>query len=198
MSDVKDAPSGTQDTSTSDKAKTQQPRVQLDGLEWRVANALFETQLGLARTYACRGSVREAEYFQEQAEELGRVLGSVAMTAQSLLQKADLQTTLGSLDNARAAMEEARTLVQCENGLHEVDILCTIGDRLLLCSEEEEAKGIFDEAAKTLKQRQEVSDSLDKLVWKGRKPEVKDAFAPVLQAKILRQQGLRCDWKIRV
>ncbi|KAL5499098.1 ESP1 [Sanghuangporus vaninii] len=194
MSDVKDTLPGSDgpiavvECGARGSTKSPQSLVHLDALEWRIANSLFETQLALSRAYALRGSVREAEYFEQQAEELAHVLGSPTMTLHALLQKSELKMGLRSMESSLTTLEEATRLAPGADGLHEIDVHRALGDRLLLCSHEKEAQGEFDLAAGTLAKATKRFGSFDKLAPSTSKSEIEDAFVPVLQAKILRQK----------
>ncbi|KAL5522623.1 hypothetical protein ACEPAG_8640 [Sanghuangporus baumii] len=194
MSDVHNALPGSDGPITvvecgkGDSTRLTQSLVQLDALEWRIANSLFGTQLALSRAYALRGSVREAEYFERQAEELAHVLGSSTMTLQALLQKSELQVALRNVESSLVTLEAATRLTPGADGLHEIDVHRSLGDRLLLCSQEKVAQGEFDLAAGTLAKTMKRFDSFDKLAPRTSKSEIEDAFVPVLQAKILRQK----------
>ena len=201
MSDVKDAlpesggPIAVAECGKGDSTRVPQLPTQLDGLEWRIANALFETQLALSQAYCLRGSVREAEYFEQQAEELARVLGSSAMSLRALLQKSELQMSLRNLGDAEKTLEAATQLARDPRGLHAVDVHRAVGERLILCSQEEEAQGRLDQAAGVLAKETKNFDVLDKLVPNRSNSEIEDVFAPVAQAKILRQKGeLSCPF----
>ncbi|KAL5480941.1 ESP1 [Sanghuangporus weigelae] len=194
MSDVQDAlpgsdgPIAVAECGKGDSTRLRQSLVQPDALEWRISNSLFVTQLALSRAYALRGSVREAEYFERQAEELAHVLGSPTMTFHALLQKSELQMALRSVESSLTTLEAATRLASDADGLHEIDVHRALGDCLLLCSQEKEAQGEFDLAAGTLAKTMKVFGSFDKLAPKTSKSEIQDAFVPVPQAKILSQK----------
>ena len=190
MSEIKESLQSTQSSgSSTTAAKTRRTRVPLDGLEWRISNALLETQLSLAQTYAVRGSAREAEYFQEQAEELARVLGSSALLIRSLILKAELKMALGCPHDANSVLEEVMELSRNAGYLNEADIHRSIGDHLVASSMEADADSEFKQAAETLTKTQIAFDDLERRISQSSKLDSTDTFAPVLQAKILRQQG---------
>ncbi|EJC97616.1 uncharacterized protein FOMMEDRAFT_171563 [Fomitiporia mediterranea MF3/22] len=165
-----------------------QPQVQLDALEWRIANALLQTQLALVHSYALRGSVRESEYFEQQAEEFARTLGGSAMTARALIQKAELQLTMGSLDDVQKSFEEAKHLLEDRTDLEKVDLHRAVGDHLILHAKESDADSEFTQAVNLLAETKQTFEAVDEIALRTAKSDAEKIFAPVLQAKILRQQ----------
>ncbi|THH12059.1 hypothetical protein EW145_g215 [Phellinidium pouzarii] len=123
-----------------------------DGLEWRIANGLLGTLLGLSHAYACRGSAREAEYFAKQAEDLARELHAPAMTARALLRRSEVLMYLGKAEEAQKIVAEAAELVENVKGfgLDAADACRLKGDHLLMLTHEEEAQSEYVDAMKML------------------------------------------------
>ncbi|KAH8113830.1 peptidase family C50-domain-containing protein [Phellopilus nigrolimitatus] len=193
MSDLKDAlpnanVGGSQQSSDKvSESKAAQPRSNLDGLEWRVANALFGTMLALADAYARRGSPRDAEYFAQQAADLADVLRAPVMTARALLRKSEIQLAMGQFEEAQKSLVDAAALVEDVGGLEVADMRRLRGDVLLRQGQDEEAQSEYAEASKILAESALEFNAFDAMVSVSESSEPKDAFVPVLNAMILRQ-----------
>lgn len=61
---------------------------------------MLETTLSLASVYLRRGSVREAEYFIREAEQLGNSINAPALVCRALAMKVEVQLQLRQLDTA--------------------------------------------------------------------------------------------------
>ena len=78
-----------------------------NGLEWQIAEGMLETTLSLASVYLRRGSVREAEYFIREAEQLASSINAPALLAQALTMKVEVQLQLRQLDTALTTLHAA-------------------------------------------------------------------------------------------
>ena len=94
-------------TATVHKSIHRGARSFTDGQEWRIATMLLETMHALCRLYFIRGSVREAEYFADQAEQLARALQSPIQVVQALLRKSEIHLYLGQIDCSEEEVGEA-------------------------------------------------------------------------------------------
>ena len=163
---------------------------QLDGLEWRIACSLLNTQIRLSKTYAKRGSAREADYFSQQAEGLARVLHSSAWTARALLLRSDIQNLLGLENEAREALVEATELMKGRTESTVVKAQLISGERMIIKKEEDDAREEFEKAMEVLENLKKELNPIDKWAVEASKATLSDdGFAPVLRARILRQQG---------
>ena len=82
-----------------------------NGLEWQIAEGMFETTLSLASAYLRRGSVREAEYFIREAEQLASSLNAPALLCRALAMKVEVQLQLRQLDTALTTLRAATNTV---------------------------------------------------------------------------------------
>ena len=191
MSDLKDAlpDAPRRSPERSPEPKSTPVVTQLDGLEWRIANALLSTQLCLSEAYAIRGSAREAEYFTMQAEELARILGSQTMVSRALLLHSEVRLALGQSDEALRMLTEAMELIDGLGNLDIVDLNRALGDQLVRQANEGDAQAKFDTAMDVLSKMESSCAVINKSIAPGRKPDGEEFFAPLQQGKILRQLG---------
>lgn len=76
---------------------------------------------GLCHAYFIRGSVREAEYFAQQAEELAQALNAPAMVGRAIAKRAELQLHQGLLKEGYSSVTQAIESLQDLPGLDMAD-----------------------------------------------------------------------------
>ena len=139
-------------------------RAYTNGLEWQIAEGMFETTLSLASAYLRRGSVREAEYFIREAEQLANSLNAPALICRALTTKVEAQLKLRQLEGAlitlRAATDTLNTLNDITGpdaaGLHKLH-----GEYNELLYQNNDAQIRYTEALKMLEELDGMFSGLD-------------------------------------
>ncbi len=139
-------------SSASSNPKLHYARTSTNGLEWQIAEGMFETTLSIANVYFRRGSVREAEYFVRESERFARSMNAPAMLGRALALQVELQLQLRQLDTAlttlRAATDVLNDMTSPDAaGLHK---LCGEYNELLL--QDKDARLQYAEALKMLEE----------------------------------------------
>ncbi|KAH9171315.1 peptidase family C50-domain-containing protein [Lactarius sanguifluus] len=105
-------------SSASSNPKLHHARASTNGLEWQIAEGMFETTLSIANVYFRRGSVREAEYFIRESERFARSMNAPAMLGRALALQVELQLQLRQLDTALTTLHAATDVL---NGMTSPD-----------------------------------------------------------------------------
>lgn len=128
-----------------------------DGLEWQAAEGLLDTLLSLERLYAARGSVREAEHFARQAQDLAESLNAPTMKSRALARVGEILLRLGNIHEGNTAITEAAELVQDVFGPDRAEIHRLHGQVSEMSADKSNARNLYEAAMSTL---QEVSNML--------------------------------------
>ena len=132
-----------------------------NGIEWQIAEGMFETTLSLARVYIRRGSVREAEYFIREAEQLASSLNAPALLCQALAMKVDVQLQLRQLDTALTTLCAARDALKDTAGLDAAGLRKLQGEHSELLLQEKDAQLKYAEALRTLEELDKMFSGLE-------------------------------------
>ncbi|KAI9438648.1 peptidase family C50-domain-containing protein [Lactarius indigo] len=150
-------------SSTSSNPKLHHARASTNGLEWQIAEGMFETTLSIANVYFQRGSVREAEYFIRESERFARSMNAPAMLSRALALQAELQLQLRQLDTAlttlRAATDVLNDMTSPDAaGLHKLR-----GEYNELVLQDKDARLQYAEALKMLEELDKTFSGLGPL-----------------------------------
>jgi separase len=136
-------------------------RVFTNGLEWQIAEGMFETTLSLASAYLRRGSVREAEYFIREAEQLATSFNAPAMICRALTMKVEVQLQLRQLDTAlntlRAATDTLNDIVNPDAA----ELRKLHGEYNELLLQNKDAQLLYTEALRMLEELDKMFSGLD-------------------------------------
>ncbi|KAJ6475784.1 cysteine peptidase C50 [Mycena vitilis] len=167
-------------------------RPAMGGLEWRVSEGLLATLFALCEAYHTRGSVREAEYFAQQAYDLALSLNAPAMAGRALAKKGELQLHQRHLQEAHDTFTQAADLLQNLPGKDTADIQRLCGDYNQLSSQDKHAQQLYEEATRMLEEMDQTFGVFDGITLGPRKSTesataVKEILLPELFAIVLRQ-----------
>lgn len=122
----------------------------LDGLEWRIGDALMHTMLLISRLYYKRGLAREAEYFAQQVGDLAKSLRSPGMMSRALASKGEVQLMLGQLKDAQETLSDAAALVDNVLGVDAAETRRLQGDHFLLAELTTDAQTMYSDAIRII------------------------------------------------
>lgn len=128
----------------------------MEAIEWKISQGLLATMLSLCDAYSSRGSVREAEYFAEQAMKLAISINAPVMCGRALVKTSQLQLHRGFLDEAQKTLVEACRVLQDMPGVDSAEVLRINGELKERIAEYEDAQDQFEQSKQTL-------DDLNKL-----------------------------------
>jgi separase len=148
----KTSPIKDENHSTSSGVTLHHARVLTNGLEWEVAEGLLETTLSLARLYLLRGSVREAEYFIREAEQLASSMNAPAPICRALAMKVEVQLQLRQLDAALSTLRAASDTLNDMAGPDTAKLRKLYGEHSELLSHNRDALLQYTEALKMLEE----------------------------------------------
>jgi separase len=114
-------------------------RSSMSGIEWRIAEGLLTSMFALQRMYFLRGSVREAEYFCRQAEELALAINAPIMAARARGRKGEILLFQGHVEDAYKSLQKAQEYLGSVGGLESVTTYRLLADHQQRVSEAEEA-----------------------------------------------------------
>lgn len=129
----------------------------MDGLEWRISSGLLETLFHLCQAYFTRGSVREAEYFAQQAADLAESLNAPAMIARALTKKGELQLHQGLLQEGYENFAQAVGILQDLPGMDAADVHRLQG-------EYKQRNALHEDAQQSFELAREILEELNKTV----------------------------------
>jgi separase len=152
--------SPTKDDNLSPDPKLHYARTSTNGLEWHIAEGMFETTLSIANVYFRRGSVREAEYFVRESERFARSMNAPAMLCRALALQVELQLQLRHLDTALTTLRAATDVLndmKCPDaaGLHKLR-----GEYNELLLQDTDARVQYAEALKMLEELDKTFSAL--------------------------------------
>ena len=150
-------------SSTNPNPKLQYARASTNGLEWLIAEGMFETTLSIANVYFRRGSVREAEYFVRESERFARSMNAPAMLCRALALQAELQLQLRQPETALATLSAATDVLNDLTspdaaGLHKLR-----GEYNELLLQDKDARLQYAEALKMLEELDKTYSGLGSL-----------------------------------
>jgi separase len=111
---------------------------------------MFETTLSLSRVYLRRGSVREAEYFIREAEQLATSINAPALLCRALTMKVEVQLQLRQLDTALTTLRAATNALNDVTGPDAAELSKLYGEHSELLLQDKDAQLQYTEALKTL------------------------------------------------
>jgi tetratricopeptide (TPR) repeat protein len=123
-----------------------------NGLEWQIAESMLETTLLLASVYLRRGSVREAEYFIREAEQLASSINAPALLCRALAMKAEVQLQLRQLDTALTTLHAATNVLNDITGPDAAKLRMLHGEHSELLLQDKDAQQQYAEALKMLEE----------------------------------------------
>lgn len=138
------------DSRSTDRPTSLAHKRLMDGMEWRIIEGLVSTLLTLTQTYFTRGSSREAEYFAQQALDLAESVNAPAMAARALMRKGEIQLCQRQLDAGRDSLSKAAELLQDLPGVDAADMRRLKGDWNRLNEQDQDARGLYEEASAKL------------------------------------------------
>ncbi|KAG6831576.1 hypothetical protein H0H87_004795 [Tephrocybe sp. NHM501043] len=97
-------------------------RTSMDGLEWRITEGLVATLFSIIEVYVKRGSVREAEYFVQQAQDLAESLNAPILVSRALAKKGEIHLHQGHLETSLECLTTATTLLEKTPGVERIDV----------------------------------------------------------------------------
>jgi separase len=136
-------------------------RAYANGLEWQIAEGMFETTLSLASAYLRRGSVREAEYFIREAEQLAKSLNAPALICRALAMKVEAQLKLRQLEGALTTLRAATDILNDVTGPDAAGLHKLHGEYNELLSQNKDAQLRYTEALKMLEELDRMFSGLD-------------------------------------
>lgn len=164
MSSESGKPSPTKDenhSSAGSIAVLHRVRAYTNGLEWQIAEGMFETTLSLASAYLRRGSVREAEYFIREAEQLANSLNAPALICRALAMKVEAQLKLRQLEGALNTLRAATDTLNDITGPDAARLHKLHGEYNELLSQNKDAQLRYTEALKMLEELDRIFSGLD-------------------------------------
>ncbi|KAJ7632765.1 cysteine peptidase C50 [Roridomyces roridus] len=161
-------------------------RPSMGRLEWCVSEGLLATLFALCEAYSTRGSVREAEYFAQQAFDLASSLNAPAMAARALARKGELQLHQRLLSEAHGAFMQAADLLQKLPGKDTANIQRLCGDYNQLNSQDKDAQQLYEEATRMLGELDQTLGVLEIIPRRLSEPAL-ETVLPELLATVLRQ-----------
>ncbi|KAJ7598753.1 cysteine peptidase C50 [Mycena floridula] len=165
------------------KSYTQRPS--MDSLEWRISQGLLGTMFALIQAYFARGSVREAEYFVQQAEELAEALNAPAMVARAVAKKGELQIHQGLLVEGNGTVAKALGLLQGLPGVDAADIHRLRADYSQRTAQLDDAKDNYELSKSMLDEIDKSLGPLDKSTLSSRRSSggtIESVFPDVMAA----------------
>jgi separase len=122
---------------------------------------MFETTLSLASAYLRRGSVREAEYFIREAEQLASSLNAPALLCRALAMEVEVQLQLRKLDTALITLREATITLDGITGPDAAGLRKLDGEYNELLLQNKDAQLRYTEALKMLEELDKMFSGLD-------------------------------------
>lgn len=122
----------------------------IDNLEWRIGDCLLHTMFTISRVYFKRGSVREAEYFAQQAQALAMSLKVPAAASRAMAYKGEVQILLGKLQDAQDTLSNAVALEHDITGADSAHMRRLQGDTYLMAELNDDAQAMYLEAIRIL------------------------------------------------
>ena len=148
-------------SSTSSSVILHHARAFTNGLEWQIAEGMFETTLSLASVYLRRGSVREAEYFIREAEQLTNSMNAPALLCRALAMKIQVQLQLRQLDTALTTLHAASNTLNDITSPNAAELLRLHGEHSELLLQDRNAQLEYTEALKMLEELDQMFSGLD-------------------------------------
>lgn len=142
--------SSASDTQSTDRPTSLVQKRLMDGMELQMIEGLFSTLLTLTQAYFTRGSSREAEYLAQQALDLAEAVNAPAMATRAFMRKGEIQLCQRQLDAGRDSLSKAAELLQDLPGVDAADMRRLKGDWNHLNEQEQDARGLYEEASAML------------------------------------------------
>ncbi|KZT53093.1 hypothetical protein CALCODRAFT_557695 [Calocera cornea HHB12733] len=173
--------------------------VALDGMQWRVAEGLFQTLLLLAKASCQSGSPRAGLLYYQRAVEVAESLRAPLPLGTALALQEELKV-MSDDTSAEDGLSRAAELLGNLRSVGLIEVLRIQGDHYVKQEDKDEARklyaaadGVFDDLETAYSQATSMQQTPLKL--SRRRAEEKpapdaalDALLPVLQAALLRQQ----------
>ncbi|KAH8987879.1 peptidase family C50-domain-containing protein [Lactarius akahatsu] len=175
-------------SSASSNPKLHHARASTNGLEWQIAEGMFETTLSIANVYFRRGSVREAEYFIRESERFARSMNAPAMLGRALALQVELQLQLRQLDTALTTLRAATDVLNDMTSPDAARLHKLRGEYNELLLQDKDARLQYAEALKMLeeldKTRSSIASPSPLKSTGGLEPPVPALFSSVLRQHI--------------
>jgi separase len=113
---------------------------------------MLETTLSLASVYLRRGSVREAEYFVREAEQLASSINAPALLCRALAMKVEIQLQLRQFDTALTTLHAATDALNDITGPDAARLRKLQGEHSELLLQDKDARQQYTEALKMLEE----------------------------------------------
>ena len=155
------SPAKDENHSTSSSAILHHARGLTNGLEWEIAEGMLETTLSLASFYLLRGSVREAEYFIREAEQLASSMNAPALLCRALAMKVEVQLQLRQLDSALTTLRTATDALTDMMSPDAAKLHKLYGEHSELLLQDKDAQLQYTEALKMLEELDKMFPGLD-------------------------------------
>ncbi|KAF8878729.1 peptidase family C50-domain-containing protein [Infundibulicybe gibba] len=182
---------GTNATPTTKDVQSQLSRRQSkDGMEWRICEGLLSTFFALSHAYFIRGSVRESEYFLQQAYDLAESLNVPAMMGRAMARKGELQLHQLELEGGLNSVQKAAELLGSVSGIDVADIQRLRGDFHARMARASDAEQIYRDVLIALENLNHDFKAVDDHTLSYRKSlglSTGDMLVPELLAAVLRQ-----------
>jgi separase len=133
----------------------------LDAAQWRVAQGTLETLLALAHAYFMRGSVKEAEYFAQQAQDLAEAVSAHLMIARAVLQRAEIQVSMSKIAEATELLDKADVHLKDAMVVDHADALRLRGVCKGLSQDEDSARECYENASSALGKIERTLEKLE-------------------------------------
>ncbi|KAH9026737.1 peptidase family C50-domain-containing protein [Lactarius pseudohatsudake] len=163
-------------------------RASTNGLEWQIAEGMFETTLSIANVYFRRGSVREAEYFVRESERFARSMNAPAMLGRALALQVELQLQLRQLDTALTTLRAATDVLNDMTSPDAARLHKLRGEYNELLLQDKDARLQYAKALKMLeeldKTRSSIASPSPLKSTGGLEPPVPALFSSVLRQHI--------------
>ncbi|KAF8880008.1 hypothetical protein BD779DRAFT_1549966 [Infundibulicybe gibba] len=184
--------SSSSDTGTNATPTTRdvQRRQGKDGMEWRICEGLLSTLFALNHAYFIRGSVRESEYFLQQAYDLAESLNVPAMMGRAMARKGELQLYQLELKGGLNSVQKAAELLGSVSGIYIADTQRLRGDFHARMAQASDAEQMYRDVLIALENLNHDFKAFDDNTLSYRKSlglSTGDMLVPELLTAVLRQ-----------
>lgn len=191
---------GSASASPTKRSKSKQPfaftNKHLGGLQWHYAEALFDTTFELALTLARRGSVKECEYYLQQARSMAPTVRSSIYTSRVESHTAEVESRKLRFEHSAEHLQQAIDALAIEDGVDAVNLMRVKGELLSKQQEPGEADEMFMAAVDSLTGLDTEFGASEARMPSSRRGSIsafKEPLFPVALGHVLRQRA----WLLR-
>ncbi|KAL1407397.1 separin protein [Vanrija albida] len=168
----------------------------LGGLQWHYAEALFDTTFELALALARRGSIKECEYYLQQARYMAPTVRSSIYTSRVESHSAEVESRKLRFEHSAEHLQQAIDALAIEDGVDAVNLMRVKGELLSKQQEPGEADELFLAAVESLTGLDNefgASEARMPMSRRGSISAFKEPLFPVALGHVLRQRA----WLLR-